>query len=828
MLSAYDIQDGHTVHLVAKPVRSATAADAAIPSSAHATTSTSYTDGSSSTIDAFARASSSTSDDDGFSSPQLRSHRDNLRRLMRSNDREGDDVDAATRRTSRLDEPRVLRPSYQSQAPTMRRRVPGPGDPTGAAWNMGVLREALDATSTNASPPRLHGLRELFGDDVLNDTATTGTSSSVASDLGLGASASSTAGVRPNLDHIFQGLLTLRTVLSTAAAPPERPSEALEAQAQEDAAHAQRFDDETDSESDRVRRSRRQFFVGQWIDVKDTVNQWLECTIMAMADDQVLVHYHGWPSRWDEWLDVDSPRIAAFRTRTVHAANAAHVSPMPLTRLAGAPSVGGTQSVQSMVTAVRDVLRDLVPHIERFAALCDDEVTEPLAPTDADERAELAHLIAPLFDRFGRVLTDSAHTLEPLLRPEIQDHARARQAQQTRAAAAVRTRTSRQPAPPPSDLELRDTSLSVRDLISTAPAAPVAEPTPSTRRNIDVHIHAIVAPSSLSSLASMLQGAGSTTTRTRVLESATAPVGRDFDEAFELPTYRQPLGSGTGVTDSRALLNDEADDDSDDVESDSRTDQSRLPLLSAYRRSGSSSSSSTTGGARPRRTVDETLDRFLADDFFGTSFGHDSDDDGDDSGHHTDDHASRDAAAAANSRSLFGSGAYTPLSSPPQSPIEPARASGLGEIPEIAAANARAQSDHAHEQRSDRNSSASASSSSGGGYPSFLEFMRRSLRRNFGFASEDASPHESASAQSEDAAAAPSSDEDDDDDMPALTALASEHETEAASVSVAAVAHRRLDSAFIGARAREPSSSSIDEDEMPRSDDDDEEMDRVD
>ena len=34
------------------------------------------------------------------------------------------------------------------------------------------------------------------------------------------------------------------------------------------------------------------------------------------AGAHVYVHYNGWPSRWDEWIPVDSPRLAPFRTRT--------------------------------------------------------------------------------------------------------------------------------------------------------------------------------------------------------------------------------------------------------------------------------------------------------------------------------------------------------------------------------------------------------------------------------------------------------------------------------------------------------------------------------
>ena len=32
----------------------------------------------------------------------------------------------------------------------------------------------------------------------------------------------------------------------------------------------------------------------------------------------LLVHYNGWPHRWDEWIRSDSVRIRPFRTRTHH------------------------------------------------------------------------------------------------------------------------------------------------------------------------------------------------------------------------------------------------------------------------------------------------------------------------------------------------------------------------------------------------------------------------------------------------------------------------------------------------------------------------------
>jgi hypothetical protein len=134
------------------------------------------------------------------------------------------------------------------------------------------------------------------------------------------------------------------------------------------------------------RKPHRQFFKGQWIDCLDTVNQWLEATIVEVLKPEdvlpspllldsfqeqisvnpslpttdpvvstqdfdgrvrlllepsedpplecewgsyrqrknnegvqlLLIHYNGWPHRWDEWIRSDSSRIRLFRTRTRH------------------------------------------------------------------------------------------------------------------------------------------------------------------------------------------------------------------------------------------------------------------------------------------------------------------------------------------------------------------------------------------------------------------------------------------------------------------------------------------------------------------------------
>lgn len=59
--------------------------------------------------------------------------------------------------------------------------------------------------------------------------------------------------------------------------------------------------------------SKNKYEVGQWLDVKDTIDQWLEAQVVQVRNNQAYVHYNGWANRWDEWIDFSSPRMAAFK-----------------------------------------------------------------------------------------------------------------------------------------------------------------------------------------------------------------------------------------------------------------------------------------------------------------------------------------------------------------------------------------------------------------------------------------------------------------------------------------------------------------------------------
>lgn len=86
---------------------------------------------------------------------------------------------------------------------------------------------------------------------------------------------------------------------------------------------------ESAEEGKTFRLQEPEFKLGQWIDVKDTVGQWLEAQVTKVQDNRVFVHFNGWGTRWDEWIDKDSPRISQFRTYTVQSPLNPFLSPYP-------------------------------------------------------------------------------------------------------------------------------------------------------------------------------------------------------------------------------------------------------------------------------------------------------------------------------------------------------------------------------------------------------------------------------------------------------------------------------------------------------------------
>ena len=70
---------------------------------------------------------------------------------------------------------------------------------------------------------------------------------------------------------------------------------------------------------------------GQWVDVKDTIDKWLEAQVIEISEDKkkVKIHYNHWGNRWDEWINTNSPRIMPFRYHTRQNSLSNYNSPSP-------------------------------------------------------------------------------------------------------------------------------------------------------------------------------------------------------------------------------------------------------------------------------------------------------------------------------------------------------------------------------------------------------------------------------------------------------------------------------------------------------------------
>eukprot|EP00455_Lapot_gusevi_P006773 TRINITY_DN128_c0_g1_i2.p1 TRINITY_DN128_c0_g1~~TRINITY_DN128_c0_g1_i2.p1 ORF type:complete len:941 (-),score=443.20 TRINITY_DN128_c0_g1_i2:252-3074(-) len=60
----------------------------------------------------------------------------------------------------------------------------------------------------------------------------------------------------------------------------------------------------------------RDFEIGDDIDCKDSMGKWYESTIRDIKDGKVLVHFKGWQSKWDEWLEFNDDRMDALSAHT--------------------------------------------------------------------------------------------------------------------------------------------------------------------------------------------------------------------------------------------------------------------------------------------------------------------------------------------------------------------------------------------------------------------------------------------------------------------------------------------------------------------------------
>jgi hypothetical protein len=233
-----------------------------------------------------------------------------------------------------------------------------------------------------------------------------------------------------SMEAVRQGLLTLHTILLDPVQQQQQPNSLA-----------------TISDPTQIQR---RWYVGQWVDCLDTVNQWLEATIVqvvpssevlqSMSDTSdgsnplvnndgpfvsasdmqgrrrllfepcegggsgdsgdglqprtdndgvqlLLIHYNGWPHRWDEWLRSDSERLRPFRVRTRHPSTSQYSSPTPLSSYTDAPPTYFCANNE------RDDRQALLPELARIMNRVNALVNQASerANTDVTDRRDGSH-----------------------------------------------------------------------------------------------------------------------------------------------------------------------------------------------------------------------------------------------------------------------------------------------------------------------------------------------------------------------------------------------------------------------------------------------------
>ena len=156
--------------------------------------------------------------------------------------------------------------------------------------------------------------------------------------------------------------------------------------------------------------SKSTYEVGEWVDVKDTINQWLEAQVIKVQNDKAYVHYNGWGTRWDEWIEFSSPRMRNFKTYTLQTPLAFSVSPYP-----AIPCDSNIEPQQRpidifyYIEKTKKHMEDLLDELNKLLSLRKNNT--PLFKDDKFNKDKYEILfkatqMIPFLDRVGRMLSD--------------------------------------------------------------------------------------------------------------------------------------------------------------------------------------------------------------------------------------------------------------------------------------------------------------------------------------------------------------------------------------------------------------------------------------
>jgi len=101
----------------------------------------------------------------------------------------------------------------------------------------------------------------------------------------------------------------------------------------------------------------------------------------------LLIHYNGWPHRWDEWIRSDSERLRPFRTRTRHPNTSTMASPTPQSVFNEAPRTNIIQDGDEEEDRFA-VLPELNAALSRVSELVGDLVQRERGREDSSENKD--------------------------------------------------------------------------------------------------------------------------------------------------------------------------------------------------------------------------------------------------------------------------------------------------------------------------------------------------------------------------------------------------------------------------------------------------------
>jgi len=172
---------------------------------------------------------------------------------------------------------------------------------------------------------------------------------------------------------------------------------------------------------------------GQWVDVKDTVNKWLEAQVIEVNKDKkkVKIHYNNWGDKWDEWINTNSPRIMPFRYHTRQKSLTNYNSPFPNKK--PNPNISLLSFDNNSDTNKNNLLQNIeekgfIEILNEFIKI--NQVISGLSSSILSEHNNnndniienqkkfyynLKRLI-PILDRFGRIYSDISTFFDDLMR----------------------------------------------------------------------------------------------------------------------------------------------------------------------------------------------------------------------------------------------------------------------------------------------------------------------------------------------------------------------------------------------------------------------------